>query len=53
MRATFPLIRAVRPLLPPRFRYLAPYNEWRLRQKGIEPSGDLEQARKRAGIRLG
>lgn len=53
MRATFPLIRAVRPLLPARFRYLAPYNEWRLRQKGIEPSGDLEQARKRAGIRLG
>ena len=53
MRASFPVIRALRPLLPPRFRYLAPYNEWRLGEKGIEPSGDLEQARKRLGIRLG
>ena len=53
VRATFPAIRAVRPLLPPRWRYLAPYNEWRLGQRGIEPSGDLERARNRAGIRLG
>lgn len=53
MRATFPLIRAARPLLPPRLRYIAPYNEWRLRRRGIEPSGDLERARKRVGIRLG
>jgi uncharacterized protein (DUF2236 family) len=52
MRATLPVIKAARPLLPPKFRYLAPYNEWRMRRRGIEPPGDLEKARKRAGIRL-
>ncbi len=52
MRATFPAIRAVRPVLPPRWRYLAPYNEWRARLRGAGSSGDVERARKRAGIRL-
>ena len=37
MRATFAAIRAGRPLLPARFRFLAPYNEWRLRERGQEP----------------
>jgi len=52
MHATFAATRLARPLLPPKVRYIAPYQEWRLRQKGIEPSYDVEEARKRAGIRL-
>ncbi len=53
MRVSLPLIKAARPLLPPKYRYIAPYNEWRMRQKGIEPPGEVERARKRSGIRLG
>jgi len=52
MHATFAAIRATRPALPPKFRYIAPYNEYRMRVRGIEPPGEVEQARKRAGIRL-
>jgi hypothetical protein len=52
MKATFAATRLARPLLPPKVRYIAPYQEWRLRQKGIEPSHEVEEARKRAGIRL-
>jgi uncharacterized protein (DUF2236 family) len=52
MAATFAAIRAGRPLLPARYRYLAPYNEWRLRQRGIEPSG-VAETRRSVGIRLG
>jgi uncharacterized protein (DUF2236 family) len=53
MRATFAATRWARPLLPPKVRYIAPYQEWRLRQKGIEPTHEVEEARRRAGIRLG
>jgi uncharacterized protein (DUF2236 family) len=53
MGAAFPIIRATRPLLPPKYRYIAPYNEWRLRERGVDSGGNLEQARKRVGIRLG
>ena len=49
-RAMFPTIRAVRPLLPARYRYIAPYQELTLRGRGLDP--DLAAARKRAGIRL-
>lgn len=52
MRATFAATRLARPLLPPKVRFIAPYQEWRLRQKGIEPPHGVEEARKRAGIRL-
>jgi uncharacterized protein (DUF2236 family) len=52
-RASFPVIRVVRPLLPPKLRYIAPYQEWRLQRRGIESTGGLEKARKNAGIRLG
>jgi uncharacterized protein (DUF2236 family) len=31
MRAAFALVRAGRPLLPPRYRFIAPYQEWRSR----------------------
>ena len=52
MRATFAAIRMGRPLLPARFRYLAPYNEWLRRERGEAPS-DVAQARRAVGIRLG
>ena len=52
MGATFAATRAVRPMLPPKLRYLAPYNEWRMSQRGIRPSGEVDEARRRVGIRL-
>jgi hypothetical protein len=52
MAATFAATRFARPLLPSKVRYIAPYQEWRLRQQGIEPTREVEEARKRAGIRL-
>jgi uncharacterized protein (DUF2236 family) len=53
MRATFAGIRAIRPLLPPRFRYLAPYDEWRRRQRGDAVQSEVDRTRKAVGIRLG
>ncbi|HEY6567838.1 MAG TPA: oxygenase MpaB family protein [Actinomycetota bacterium] len=52
MRASFPVIRATRPLLPPKFRYIAPYQDFLLRQRGIEPGDQIEKARRQVGIRL-
>jgi uncharacterized protein (DUF2236 family) len=52
-RATLTATRYLRPLLPPRFRYIAPYYEWRQRQRGISVEGGLERARRSVGIRLG
>jgi uncharacterized protein (DUF2236 family) len=51
MRVAFPAMRAIRPLLPRRFRYIAPYQDWLLRRRGLEPSL-AARARERAGIRL-
>lgn len=51
MSTTFAATRLLRPLLPPKIRYIAPYQEWRLRQRGVEPPTQVAQARKRAGIR--
>ena len=53
MRATLALIKAGRPLLPRRFRYLAPYNEWAMRERGVEVVSQVERSRRNAGIRLG
>ncbi len=52
MRATFAALRTLRPLLPPRYRYIAPYQDWRLAQRGKAPSA-VAEARRRVGIRLG
>lgn len=52
MRATFAAARALRPLLPPRYRYIAPYQEWRLRRRGKPVPGGIEELRRSAGIRL-
>jgi uncharacterized protein (DUF2236 family) len=53
MTATFAAIRAGRPLLPPRYRYIAPYQEWLLRRKGVDTGSSVERARRSLGIRLG
>jgi uncharacterized protein (DUF2236 family) len=52
MRAAFAAMRAGRPLLPPRYRYIALYQEWRERQRGGSTRGRVEAARRAAGIRL-
>jgi uncharacterized protein (DUF2236 family) len=51
-RAMFPLIRATRPLLPSKYRFIAPYTEFLMRQQGLDPRVDLAEVRKRVGIRL-
>jgi uncharacterized protein (DUF2236 family) len=52
MRGTFAATRALRPLLPPRYRYIAPYQEWRLRRRGEPVPTGIDEARRSAGIRL-
>jgi uncharacterized protein (DUF2236 family) len=52
MRATFGATRALRPVLPARYRYIAPYQEWRLRRKGKAVPGEVEDVRHSVGIRL-
>ncbi len=50
MRATFAATRLLRPLLPPKYRFIAPYQEWRLRQMGKEPPSEMQAALRRVGI---
>ena len=50
MYATFATTRLLRPLLPPKIRFIAPYQEWRLRQKGIDRPSQMGEALKRVGI---
>lgn len=52
MRALFAATRALRPALPARFRYIAPYQEWRLRRRGRDPGRITERGRRAAGIRI-
>ena len=51
-RSSFALTRAVRPVLPPRFRFIAPYQEWRQASRGRPPSAEVARARRAVGIRL-
>jgi uncharacterized protein (DUF2236 family) len=51
MRAGLVAIRALRPLLPPRYRFIGPYQEWLRRRQG-RSSDDLERLRRRLGIDL-
>jgi uncharacterized protein (DUF2236 family) len=53
MHATFAAIRAGRPLLPPKYRFIAPYQAWLRRQRGEDVRPDVERARRSVGIRLG
>lgn len=52
MSTAFAALRLLHPLLPPRYRFIEPYQEWRARVRGRTPSGRVETARRRAGIRL-
>jgi uncharacterized protein (DUF2236 family) len=52
VRATFSGLRTVRPFLPPRFRFIAPYQQWRLREGGRDDDGGIESVRRSLGIRL-
>jgi uncharacterized protein (DUF2236 family) len=51
-RATLAATKVLRPLLPPRYRYITPYAEWRQRRRGKEPSGEVAEVRRSVGIRL-
>jgi uncharacterized protein (DUF2236 family) len=51
--AAFAATRAARPFLPPKYRYLAPYDAWRRRQRGEDVPDQVEDARRSLGIRLG
>jgi uncharacterized protein (DUF2236 family) len=50
MDATFAVTRLLRPLLPPKVRFIAPYQAWRLRQKGVEQPSEMRAALERIGI---
>jgi len=52
MDATFAATRALRPILPARFRFIAPYQEWLLRREGKPIPGLVDRARRSAGIHL-
>jgi len=49
MRGTFAALRAARPLLPAKFRFIAPYQGWRSRQRGHDKT---DAPRRSLGIRL-
>lgn len=51
-RATLVATRALRPLLPAKYRYIAPYAEWRSRQRGITTPSEVDGVRRSVGIRL-
>ncbi len=48
---TFATMRRIRPLLPERYRYIAPYQDWLAARRG-RPAGLSQRARRGAGIRL-
>ena len=52
MKATLSAVRRVRPLLPPSLRYIAPYHEWRLGERGKDVPGLTRWSRRRMGIRV-
>jgi uncharacterized protein (DUF2236 family) len=51
MQATFTALRRIRPMLPERYRYIAPYQD-RLAALRGRTTGYTQRARRRAGIRL-
>lgn len=52
MRATLAATKGLRPLLPGRYRYIAPYQEWRLRREGKDVPSEVDEVRRSVGIRL-
>lgn len=51
-RTTLAATRLLRPILPAKYRYIAPYAEWRLRQRGKTVPSEVEDVRRSVGIRL-
>ena len=51
MVATFATLKRIRPVLPERYRYIAPYQDWLAARRG-RSTGFTQHARRRAGIRL-
>jgi uncharacterized protein (DUF2236 family) len=49
--ATFAGLRAVRPLLPPKLRFIEPYQRWRRRQRGLDDAAEADPASRSLGIR--
>ena len=45
MRATFAATRLLRPLLPPRYRFIAPYQEWLRRRPQRSPAREVSTSR--------
>jgi uncharacterized protein (DUF2236 family) len=52
VQATFAALKLLRPLLPSRHRFIAPYQQWRLRERGRVDAGRIENVRRSLGIRL-
>jgi uncharacterized protein (DUF2236 family) len=52
MQAAFATLRALTPVLPPKYRFIAPYQRWRLRQRGSGDEGGIDATRRSLGIRL-
>ena len=50
-RATLVGLRAVRPLLPAKLRFIQPYQRWRRRQRGLDDPSEVALARRSLGIR--
>jgi uncharacterized protein (DUF2236 family) len=49
--AAFAALRAVRPLLPPKLRFIEPYQRWRRGQRGLGEIGKVGVARRSLGVR--
>ncbi len=52
MRATFAATRWLRPLLPDRYRFIAPYQEWLLRRAGKAVPDRVTRGRRSVGLQL-
>ncbi len=52
VRGMLAVLRTVRPLLPPKYRFIAPYEQWRRRERGHGDDGRIESVRRSLGIRL-
>jgi uncharacterized protein (DUF2236 family) len=52
LRASLGALKLGHRWIPPKYRYIAPYQEWLRLQRGEPPSGTIERARRTVGIRL-
>jgi uncharacterized protein (DUF2236 family) len=51
VRAMLAALRSVRPMLPPKHRFIAPYQQWRMRERGREEDRAIENTRRSLKIR--